>query len=85
MRRIAPGDAYAKASATPLNSGDRLPYRRPFILDRSFPVAVRGPVDFFALRRLASRRASVMVGDFRSGMRPLTRPRQTPLAHEHEM
>ena len=42
-----------------------------FMPDRAFPTAVRGPVDFAALRRLASSRACVIVGGLRSDMGPL--------------
>ena len=36
--------------------------------DRALPLAVRGPVNFRALRRLAAKRAGVRVGDLRKDM-----------------
>jgi len=41
--------------------GELQPFRRPFKLDWALPRAVRGPVDFKALRRLAAIRAGVMM------------------------
>ena len=40
---------------------ERRPWRSAFKLERALPRAVRGPVDFAALRRLAARRAGVTV------------------------
>ena len=37
-----------------------MPWRTPFKDERCLPSGVRGPVDFFALARLAARRASEM-------------------------
>ena len=53
---------------------ERFPVRKLFIRDWDFPRAVRGPVDFLAFRRLASKRAGVMVGDLRSDMGRLESP-----------
>ena len=69
---LAPGSASARAINSARYSGERMPWRKPFIRDRDFPPTVRGPVEFLALRRFASRRASVIVGDFRSGIASAT-------------
>ena len=47
---------------------ERLPLRKLFKRDCAFPRAVRGPVDFLALLRLACKRAGVSVGDLRNDM-----------------
>src|SRR6516165_5005289 len=47
---------------------------RPFSRDRAFPTAVRGPVDCWALRRFAARRAGVRVGGLRRDMSDLGAP-----------
>jgi len=66
--RTAPGSASHKAFSNLTYSGDRIPWRKPFIRDRAFPATVRGPVDLLALRRLASSLACVIVGGLRSDM-----------------
>jgi hypothetical protein len=49
-------------------TAERVPVRRLFMLDWDLPRVVRGPVDLLALRRLASARAGVRVGDLRKDM-----------------
>jgi hypothetical protein len=47
-------------------SGECIPSSKRFIRDQALPRTVRGPMDFFALRRLEASSAGVGVGDFRS-------------------
>src|SRR5208282_5250440 len=72
--RIIPGEQTIMAMTKFIYSSEYFPSRNRFSRDDAFPRAVRGPVDFFALRRLAASRAGARVGDFRSDMAGPTFP-----------
>ena len=49
---IRPGGAHSSAMTKSMSSCERPPFRSRFSRDQALPCAVRGPVDFLALRRL---------------------------------
>jgi hypothetical protein len=76
------GRSLVRAFKKSRNWGDRRPCRKRFRRDQALPRAVHGPVDFWALRRLAANRAGVKVGDLRRDMaRP---PIQSPTIYHYD-
>jgi hypothetical protein len=63
-----PGGASIMALRKSTYSSECIPSSRRFIRDHALPRTVRGPVDFFALRRFEASRADVRVGDLRNDM-----------------
>jgi len=72
---------FSKALRKLTYSGEWIPSCRWFSRDQALPRAVRGPVDFLALRRLEARRAGVRVGDYRNDMAGHTFQRPSSVYH----